>query len=128
MANRKNLIRTALCENCSNTEFFLVHIWTLFTQCEAWALDSFWYHHSDQLFKYITKYVYDSKRYMNENLIANANFRIWILNCRGGEVNFKKTTRCNSAKGGQVRKLVTWHWRIVMSEENRWLMLHFKKI
>ena len=67
------------------------------------------------------------KRYMNENLIANANFRIRILNCRGGEVNFKKTTRCNSAKPGQVRKLVTWHWRIVMSEENRWLMLHFKK-
>ena len=26
---------------------------------------------------------------INENLIANTNFRIWILNCRGGEIKRK---------------------------------------
>ena len=43
---------------------------------------------------------------MNENLFANANFRIWILNCPGGEKNRKINTRCNNTKGEQVQKVV----------------------
>ena len=34
----------------------------------------------------------------NENLIAYANFRIWILNFRGGKMNRKSNTKCNSTK------------------------------
>ena len=39
LLNHKNLytltmiVKAALCEKCPNTEFFLVRIWTLFTQC-----------------------------------------------------------------------------------------------
>ena len=38
---------------------------------------------------------------MNENLIANANFRICILNCRGGEINCNNNTRCKDKKYGK---------------------------
>ena len=38
------------------------------------------------------------EEYMNENLIESVNFRILILNCRGGEINRKNNTRCNSTK------------------------------
>ena len=63
---------------------------------------------------------------MNKSLIANTNFRIWILDCRERKIKRRNNTRCNSTKGEQVRKVVMWHWRIVMSEKNSWFMLHFK--
>ena len=63
---------------------------------------------------------------MNKSLIANANFRIWILNLCGRKIKCKNDTTCNSTKGKQVRKVVMWHWRIVMSERNGRFMLHFK--
>ena len=64
----------------------------------------------------ITKCEYYRKRY------------IWIkINCKnGGRIKRKSNTRCNSTKGEQVRKVVMWHWCIVMSERNSWFMLHFK--
>ena len=49
---------------------------------------------------------------MNDNLIANASFRICMLNCRGrkvfrgGKIESKNNTRCNSTKEEQVRKAV----------------------
>ena len=63
---------------------------------------------------------------MNERIVTNANFRIWIPNCRGGKIKCKNNTRCNSTKGEQVQKVVMWHWCIVMSERNGLFMLHFK--
>ena len=41
---------------------------------------------------------------MNKSLIANANFRIWILDCHGRKIKRKNNTTCNSTKGEQVRK------------------------
>ena len=64
----------------------------------------------------------------NKSLIANVNFRIWILNCCGGKIKHKDNTKFNSIKGERVRKIVMWHWRIVMSERNGWFMLYFKNI
>ena len=66
------------------------------------------------------------KMHMNKSLIANANFGIWILDCQGGKMKRKNNTRCNSIKGEQVRKVVMWQWRIVMSERNGWFILHFR--
>ena len=49
---------------------------------------------------------------MNDNLTGNASFRICILNCsgrkvfRGGKIERKNNTRCNSTKEEQVRKVV----------------------
>ena len=63
---------------------------------------------------------------MNKSLTANANVRIWILDCRGRKIKHKNNTRCNSTKGEQVGKVVMWQWRNLMSERNDWFMLHFK--
>ena len=54
---------------------------------------------------------------MNKSLIANANVRIWILDCRGRKIKRKNNTRCNSTKGEQVQEVVMWHWHILMSEK-----------
>ena len=36
---------------------------------------------------------------MDENIIANATYRILILNCPGEEMSRKNNTRCNSNDG-----------------------------
>ena len=59
---------------------------------------------------------------------CKCNFRIRILNCRGGETIVKIILDGNSTKGEQVRKVVRWHWGILMSEKNGWLMLHVKNV
>ena len=46
---------------------------------------------------------------MNENVIANATFRILNLNCRGGEMILENNTRFNNTKGEQVHKVIMWH-------------------
>ena len=54
---------------------------------------------------------------------------IWVLSdwiVADEKQKGKNNTRINSTKGEQVRKVVMWHWRIVMSKRNGWFMLHFK--
>ena len=43
---------------------------------------------------------------MNKCLIANASFRICILNCCEGKIKHKNNSRCNSAKEEQVQEVV----------------------
>ena len=46
---------------------------------------------------------------MNENVIANATFRILNLNCRGREMIRENNTRFNNTTGEQVHKVIMWH-------------------
>ena len=41
---------------------------------------------------------------MNENLIANTNFRIGIINCHRGKINRK--TRYKSTRGETAQKVI----------------------
>ena len=65
---------------------------------------------------------------MNENVIANATFRILNLNCRGREMIRENNTRFNNTKGEQVHKVIMWHWRTVILEKSCRLVLQVKNI
>ena len=60
------------------------------------------------------------KIHMNEYLIANTNFRIWILNCRGREINRKNNTRCNNIERRTSTECRYMKWTKKMARR-KWL-------
>ena len=68
------------------------------------------------------------KIHMNEYLIANTNFRIWILNCRGREINRKNNTRCNNIKRRTSTECRYMKWTIdITSKKPIYKSLNSKK-